>query len=308
MVDFCVFNELSLPLDKHKAKNNFGLFFGLLKELKEKNLTQIRMSDDFKNCNILEEVTFEKFLGQQTDKAFQTRLKSFINNGITLIDSPIIKDTDKKQMDIKNKTDYFFNEAPTDGGLACCDIWDTIAISFKTSEEWDTSGIAIHKNMLDDNGAIVDKKVVIKHASSNSHLDNHSIFFDTLENEVKLDIAKVDFWEKRTSNFPNKIRFCKEVEGTIRNLNDTVFQKSMSLLRDIETERKKISDFPYSGESSTVKNNSKLSEIRKFTVESEKIFFENHFKIGDGRIYFLERNAQIYIGYIGKHLPTSRYS
>jgi hypothetical protein len=38
------------------AQAKFGLFFELLKELSEKGLNQIRMSDNFKNYSILKDV------------------------------------------------------------------------------------------------------------------------------------------------------------------------------------------------------------------------------------------------------------
>jgi hypothetical protein len=64
MVNFSVFNELSLPLDVNTAKEKFGIFFKLLTQLKNKNLNTIRMSDDFKNYQISKDTTtFQIFLG-----------------------------------------------------------------------------------------------------------------------------------------------------------------------------------------------------------------------------------------------------
>jgi hypothetical protein len=37
MVNFSVFNELSLPLDVNTAKEKFGIFFNLLTQLKNQN-------------------------------------------------------------------------------------------------------------------------------------------------------------------------------------------------------------------------------------------------------------------------------
>ena len=42
MVDFLVFNELSLPFnDKYKAKNEFKNFFEILNNLRKKNIQKI---------------------------------------------------------------------------------------------------------------------------------------------------------------------------------------------------------------------------------------------------------------------------
>ena len=78
-------------------------------------------------------------------------------------------------------------------------------------------------------------------------------------------------------------------------------------LRDIETDKKQIRDFNYSSESQSVKDNESLKKLRYFTVENEKLFFDNHLKFSSHRIYFIERDDKIYIGYIGKHLPTKKY-
>jgi hypothetical protein len=54
VVDFSVFNELSLPLNVQtaQAKAKFGLFFELLKKLSDKGLNQIRASNNFTNYSI----------------------------------------------------------------------------------------------------------------------------------------------------------------------------------------------------------------------------------------------------------------
>ena len=50
MVDFVVFNELSLPLlNDGKIKDNFGFLFEILHELKKKSITTIRMDKEFKD-------------------------------------------------------------------------------------------------------------------------------------------------------------------------------------------------------------------------------------------------------------------
>lgn len=61
-------------------------------------------------------------------------------------------------------------------------------------------------------------------------------------------------------------------------------------MRDIETQRKLITDFNYSGEGETVRTDPKLKQMRMFTIFGDKVFFENHIKSLPNayRIYFLE--------------------
>lgn len=308
MVIFSVFNELSLPLNRHQAVANFGEFFELLRELKNQGLNQIRMSNDFKSYSILENTSFPQFIGQQNNRDFKTRLKSFVNNTVIKIDTPIIKDDDLVQNEQQSNCEYFYQQQSTNGGLACCDIWGTLAISFNSDEQWNKSCIPIQKTQI-VNGDIVENEISIKHASLFEHLEEHQLFFQNIESENKLNITQDNFWENRNKNFPKILKFCPEIEAQIKKLDKTVFQQAISILRDIESGRKLVTDFNHSGESQTVCNNSTLKKMRMFSVNDEKEFFQNHIKsLANGyRIYFREEDEKIYIGYIGKHMSTKNF-
>lgn len=200
----------------------------------------------------------------------------------------------------------FYDDEPNTGGLACSDIWNTIVISFLSSEEWNQSSIILKKQtIIDDN--IQKTDINIRHISIIEHLESHKEFFNELEIEKKLNIIQEIFWDRKDELFPNKIVFCKEVEEQIKSLDKTIFQQAISILRDIETNKKQITDFNYSPESQSVKNDINLKKLRYFTVDSEKIYFDNHLKFSSHKIYFLEKQDKIYIGYIGKHLPTKKF-
>lgn len=305
MVNFSIFNELSLPLNQHDANQKFIIFFKLLSSLKNKGLNQIRMSNSFKNYEILPHTSFVKFIGQQTDPDFKTRLKSFITNTIINIETPFIKESEEEQKTQLISCEYFYHQQSTKGGLACCDIWNTLAVSFESDEQWNKSHIIIFKDTI-INDDIAKYEIQIKHASKLSHLNDHTIFFEDLEQEHKQNINQTNFWDEKESSFPNIIVFCPEVENQIKHLDSIVFKRAISILRDVETGRKLITDFNSSGESQTIKNNPELKILRTFTLNDEEIFFEQHVKsLPSGyRMYFLENNSKIHIGYIGKHLPT----
>ncbi|KAF3983525.1 MAG: hypothetical protein HFP81_06895 [Methylococcales symbiont of Hymedesmia sp. n. MRB-2018] len=305
MVNFSVFNELSLPLNEHQAVANFGKFFELLAKLKKRRFNQIRMNNDFKSYSILENTNFQQFIGQQTNRDFRTRLKSFVNNAIVKIDTPIIKDDDLEQGEQQNSCEYFYKQQSTNGGLACCDIWDTLAVSFNTDEHWNKPYISIQKTQI-INDAIVENEISIKHASLSDHLNEHQSFFKNIESENKLNITQDNFWENRDKNFPEILKFCPEIENQIKRIDKIIFQQAVSILRDIETKRKLVTDFNHSGESQTVCNNPTLKNMRMFSIEGEKEFFQNHIKSlpNKYRIYFIEKDEKTYIGYIGKHLAT----
>lgn len=309
MVRFSVFNELSLPFSTNvNVVEAFNCFFKLLTEIKNKGLDTLRMSDDFKNYEILENVNFQQFVGQQIDRDFERKILSFLANGVILIDSPIIKDEDDNEHDIMCGSEYFYSQQETSGGLACCDIWGTLAISFNSDTKWDTDKIILKRNDLSDDGGIVERNINIRHSSKSKHLQMHQPFFDDLEKELKLNITQENFWKKRASFFPNVIVFCPEVESQITKLDKGMFQQAISILRDVESKRKSITEFKHNGEGQTVRNNPILKRMRCFTIDNKKVFFEQHVKSlpNSYRIYYLEQSENVHIGYIGKHLKGKK--
>lgn len=306
MVNFSVFNELSLPI---RDISEFEIFFKVLNRLRELGMEKIRMDEHFTRYpEILPGVTFEQLLGQITDRTQQRRLKSFINNSISVIETPLIKEDEKEQEELLIN-EYFYKFESNEGALACSDIWNTIAVSFLSDEQWNTDNLKLQKQTIVNDDNIQKTDIDIRHASRIEHLESHQEFFNDLEIEKRLNITQEIFWNRRDELFPNKIIFCKEVEKQIKILDKTIFQQAISILRDIETDKKLITDYKYSGEDETVKTNPKMIAKRKFTINGEKIFFKNHIKSlsNANRIYFLEQDDKIYIGYIGKHLPTKKF-
>ncbi|CAB5494933.1 hypothetical protein BTHERMOSOX_143 [Bathymodiolus thermophilus thioautotrophic gill symbiont] len=303
MVNFSIFNELSLPLEEYTAQENFGIFFELLRQLKDKDLNQIRMSSEFKNYDILKNVSFGEFIGKQ-EIDFKHRLLDFINNQVIEIDSPIIKNNDTNVLNVLNETEYLYNNDATNG-LACCDIWNTIAISFNSDSQWNKDKIGITKKVIGENSNITEDIVQIKHASKASHLPLHQSFFSELEQEIKQNITRGNLWDKKDDFFPQVIVFCPEIEEQIKTIDKTVFDCAISILRDVESKQKKITHFNHSPESQSVTQDPSLRQHRMFTIDGEQEFIGNHVKSlpNHYRIYFLEKESKVYIGYIGKHLP-----
>jgi len=308
MVRFAVFNDYSLPfLSDENINEKFIEFFKLLAEINNKGLSTLRVSKDFKNYIIFKSVNFQQFLGKQSDLDFQRKIRSFLANNTILIDSPLIKENENEAQDMIYSCEYIYKNKPTESGLACCDIWNTVAVSFNSDNQWNADNIILKKNNISNNSEIIVDDISIKHCSKIEHLTSHQVFFNALEQEIKLGITQNNFWNKR-EDFFKRIVFCSEVEEKIVKLDKRTFQLAVSLLRDVETQRKLITDYNYSVEGKTVKTNPKFRELREFTINAKKVFFESHIKsLPNGcRIYFLEENGKIYIGYIGKHLKGKK--
>lgn len=304
MVNFSIFNELSLPLQN---LNEFEEFFKVLESLKLHGLNKIRTDKQFTHYpEILENKTFQEVVGQIKDRDKKRRLLSFINSTIITIESPLIKKEESEEYNQTLENEYFYKNISTIGGLACCDIWNSMSVSFNSREEWYRENIILQKQFIADNHEL---NIDIRHASKLKHLEYHKDFFDNLEEEKRLNITQENFWERREEFFPNKIVFTKEIEKQIENIDKVIFEQAIGILRDVESDRKLITDYNHSGESKSVKEDDSLKKLRYFTIDDEKVFFENHIKSlpNANRIYFLEKNDKVFIGYIGKHLPTKKY-
>lgn len=299
MVKFSVFNELSLPIPHESL---FGSFFQVLEHLKIVGLDKIRMDMEFTQYpEILPHTTFQQFFGQLQDPDKKTRLRSFISNGICVLESPLFaNDEEIDSLGEKIEPCYLFEGHSTLGGLACADIWGTIAISFASDEKWKSPLITLDKDSSSIN---------VKHVSDEPHISIHKDFFDTFEQWLQLDITPLNFWSKKDELFKEKIIFCDEVKKQIINIDTVIFSQALSILRDIENETKCLTDFTISGESPTVEQDLKLKKLREFTINGKKEYFQKHIKnLSNGyRIYYLKQDNKIYIGYIGKHLPTKKY-
>ena len=133
-------------------------------------------------------------------------------------------------------------------------------------------------------------------------------------------VSVYDFWDNKESLFPNLI-FCENVKEHIyknpepRHIRAII--KRLEILNKYYIEHDifdiKTLGFNARTESDSVKNNTKLKQLRNFKKpDGSYSYFYNHISFTGsfpGRIHFLEDNnlKKIYIGYIGVHLSTAKY-
>lgn len=280
MVKFSVFNELSLPIPHESL---FGNFFQVLEHLKKVGLDKIRMDREFTHYpEILPNTTLQQFFGQLQDRDKRTKLRSFINNGINIIETPLINDDEIDGLEEKIEPQYIFEGQSTLGGLACADIWGTIAISFASAKKWESPLITLEKDST---------SIDIKHISNEVHISEHQDFFEALEQWLQFDITPLNFWAKKDELFKEKIIFCDEVKKQIINIDTNIFSQALSILRDIENETKCLTDFTISGEGVSVEQNPGLKKLREFEVDGQKEYFQNHIKnLSNGyRIHYFKK-------------------
>ena len=121
-------------------------------------------------------------IGEEKDRDVQRGLISLIANRVIPIESPLLKEKEKE--DIKKDTqviEYAYKGEPIEGGLACADFFDTIAISFLSDDEWDSPSIELTKQAYSEAiNDIEEKMVQIKHMAKIEHLAEHKDFLEAL--------------------------------------------------------------------------------------------------------------------------------
>lgn len=297
MVDFAIFNELSLPCQSNEnAESAFINFFKLMKGLKNNNINKVRTEQPTKNWEVFPNVFFPQYLNQLKNRELKDRLRVFLNNNeVVKLESPLVAE-DEESEELLNPT-YQYGNQNVFGGLACANYWDALAVSISSAEEWNLTRVSLLKDGIE---------IEVRHASKFEHLDDHKDYFAYLENERRLGITRRDFWQVKEQYF-TKFEFLNKVEDEIKNLDAQVFKRLVSVLRSIETGKKILAELNISGESLSTNNNSRCVTLRTFMYQGEKRYFEQHIKnFHNGyRLHFVEECEKIVVGYIGPHLPTS---
>ena len=193
-------------------------------------------------------------------------------------------------------------------------------VSYPTEEPWNKNPIAVNVVKLDENG-------------ENNTLEEIANYFDSNEiDEVNLRKSQQEsigsgqnLWKYKKELFPN-LDFCGDTQFQLKNwsLGKLVLEQVKNSLyilnefsekwqnRNFNYSHKNLQDMGLnvSGESQTVGNNTEMRNKREFYLPNgKKEFFENHIKLSSIRIHFYPNasDRKIYVGYIGKHLPTKKF-
>ena len=198
---------------------------------------------------------------------------------------------------------------------------DECVVSMSTNSCWDDEIIvAKYISVSEETQELYEKEVEVGNCSCLEHVEH--LVEEERELEVRMVSSGTELWEKRESIYPHLV-FCDSVKKQLLNVNNSLqvkmIKKRLGILEKYFATYEgnfKKEDMGYGcrEESESVANSKALRGMRTFVSPyGREEFFSWHISFaGDfpGRIHFLpdaEHKVGI-IGYVGKHLPTSRYS
>lgn len=305
MVDYSILNTKSLPFlskeDFYRELQNFSMILNYLRD--KGYYTSIRSIVDIKSLDIVKGINLQKLLGEIRDRDMRTRVISLFTNKVIPFEYPI--STTGEELGL---LEYRYLDERVDE-IGYADIFQTLLISFNSSEKWDKDRLNLKKIILEESGDYTEREVEIYNTSRVEHIKSNLEIFEKIDNE-KIESLVKNFKETYRVIF-KKLEFGIDVIKNIEYLDKRVLRDAIAILYQLEIGKKELTDFKCSGESESVMNNPELKESRKFKMENgEEYYMFQHIKnLSDGnRIYFHKKSDEkIYIGYIGKHLKTVKY-
>lgn len=100
-------------------------------------------------------------------------------------------------------------------GLKAAHIADGLALSFRSSNKWDVHSVECNIHELEEDGEILPRHVIVRHASSSTHLDAHAKWIQ-LRNQQEVGDGK-DLWQLREIFFPSLV-WCAAAEHQMKEI------------------------------------------------------------------------------------------
>jgi hypothetical protein len=304
-------NELSLvPMasDAIDGRNRVLAFIFTMKAAASRGVQSVlRLPDSFYNHPIAPNYNWHDCLNDgEIEIEARRYFKSLVTKGAFISDVPHLQEQ-------LLAIDCFWRDKSA-FGLKAAYIAEGLALSFRSSDEWDVHLVNCKVHEIEKDGEILPRHVSIHHASTSTHLDAHASWIQLL-NRQEVRNGR-DLWDLRKSFFPCLI-WCDAVENQLEDIPTTALAsiiRGLAQLNTFCTEWKSGAFDPeLIGCAVTPESQSTLrmygAERTFICPDGGKRTFSWKAKVGNSRIYFDPETGpgQILIGYIGKHLRTVKY-
>lgn len=317
MVVKVLFNELSLerPFEnKQVARNGMDEFITTLRNAIEKGAKrELCTRDDFDCLQLSLGYPIVQWRNDsEVDKDDRRFLRSLQDKTYTPLPDLV---------DVAVETNYLGKRAI---GLEYAFVWEALAISFQSEEQWDCDVLKLTVTKLEENGELVNDVVNIFHASSAKHVLNHGSW---IVDRSRIDIHDgSDLWNRRNELLPN-LELC---ESTYEQL--IALQVGNPMLRPVAKRLFELEDYcknwmsgPFSPDTLSCKvTPESTTTLEKYGAErtflctdGKQRIFSWHLRLTPGawRIYIipvnpeaLNQTGKVMVGYVGPHLRTVTFN
>lgn len=309
-----ILNELSLATEgesKEEVKNRISEFLKVCQKLsREKRGNFFYYTEELLLKPLSEDYTLHDWL---KDPVVMRREKDFfrslINRGI------MIKD------DQFSYSELFVNvrsERKASIGCLAAYEWDNYVVSLLSDDLWENEYIyGEYCSIVND--TYYESEVGVQNCSKEEHV-NKLMLYQRRRDKLLIS-SGAELWNKREELFPH-LSFCESVKKQLEEARVTMqIQTVINRIQILEDyfstydgkfDKDKVG-YGCRYESDSVQQDERLSNMRKFrTPYGEEVFFYWHISFPGnypGRIHFLPdaEHKRGIIGYVGKHLPTSKY-
>lgn len=200
-------------------------------------------------------------------------------------------------------------------GFLCAYLLDGIAVSLLSGDDrWNASHITGDLEQMDENGELRCSQVPIRHMSSLRHAEEHAAECNSAESCKQQIVTVQDLEAKKAYVFPHLI-FSDTYDANLKKTPMGRKKFGMIVERLHQLDKFMASgnhDVRSMGDCSPLESESTMNKygtLRTFCFEGEPIPCIPHMRLRDlnWRIHFspVFEKQMAYVGYIGRHLPTS---
>jgi len=312
-----VFNELSLkiPFDsKQVARRQMTKFIDTLRTSTSRGVKRKLCTTN--NFDYFQLSVDYQIVQWRNDSEVEREERSFLRSLQDKNDPPL-----PDIADLSVETNYL-GTRPI--GLEYAVVFEALAISIQSEEQWDCHRLQLTVTRLDEGGELVDDLIDVYHASSRNHVLDHTTWI-TERNRTNITSGS-DLWNRRNELIPN-LKFC---DLTFEQL--TALQEGNTMLRPIIRRLFEFEDYCKNWQSGafspealpclvTTDSQRTLQEYgleRTFLCpDGQQRLFSWHVRLTPlaWRMYFIpeepkspKQSGKMIIGYVGSHLRTSHFS
>lgn len=304
------FNELSIKEapNKHTAIQWMDNLLTLYKKATEKGFNGLKTTETFINITIAPKYKLSEWMHDQS-VAYETRL--FFKTKVSKY--PFIETLLEQKEDEKHLLHEFKYKNLHAAGFGAAYLFDSLAVSFDNSSEWDTHLIELDITEYSKDDQVIHSIEEVKHSSKPGHLD---LLSNWLEDKRKFSIPNGKLlWLKRNLHFSHLV-FCQNVEDQVSSFSGSEPEFHVIIKRLFELESYGSTwksgiftgdNFPSKVTSESESRRGRFKKELKLTCpdgEAREFSWHLRYTPGAGRIHFAPDNSKkiFYIGYIGSKI------